>query len=504
MKVTVRSRNITALAGGLSLVAIAVTPVAGSVQSELAPLSVNTPSVVLFLLDDATVADIEQMPRVQALLVDKGASFTSNYSPDPLCCPARATLLTGQYPHNHGVLDNVAPLGGFTQFDDSRTIATYLNDDYRTGLFGKYLNDNNDLQYVPPGWDSFMTPAGTTYTYVDQTMNINGTLVDFPGTEGTVVYGDQVKSFIRDAHTAAEPFFAYVSFVAPHGGFPRNDYPDDIGSPWVSPQYRYTAARVLPDDPSIAEADMSDKPASTRELPQLRPDQLQIIAERSAQRIESLQSVDEQVASVVSELHSTGELDNTFIVFASDNGMMQGQHRIVKGKSTAYEPAAAVPLIIRGPGIARGTSYDGVTGLQDFTPTVLAMTGQTNDQPTARLDGINVLSLLDGTLSSGRPQLIEIAATSGLSDIQVEAGLNVSPSEANRLQSLAWRYRGIVTSNGWKYIELEQTGESELYNLNLDPFEQKNLASRAASATRLARMANRLHALRDCIGAQCR
>ncbi|MDQ3480680.1 MAG: sulfatase-like hydrolase/transferase, partial [Actinomycetota bacterium] len=166
----------------------------GSEELPDAPL-VTSPNVVLFLVDDATVADIEQMPSVQALVADQGVTFTRHYSPDPLCCPARATLLSGQYPHNHGVQDNVAPLGGFTAFDDSNTIATYLDDDYFTGLFGKYLNDNDSSLYVPPGWDSFKIPSSqTTYRFVGQTMNVNGKLVDFPRRQATAVYGRQTRA----------------------------------------------------------------------------------------------------------------------------------------------------------------------------------------------------------------------------------------------------------------------------------------------------------------------
>ncbi|MBA3265856.1 MAG: sulfatase-like hydrolase/transferase [Nocardioidaceae bacterium] len=228
-----KSRTLVlAVASTVALSIFVPMPTQSSGQSVPAMPAATAPNVVLFLIDDATVADVDQMPLVQALVADQGVTFNRNYSPDPLCCPARATLLAGQYPHNHGVQDNVAPLGGFSQFDDSSTIATHLDQTHLTGLFGKYLNDNDQPLYVPPGWDAFKIPTGeTTYRFVSQTMNVNGELVMFPGKQATAVYGRQTRTLMSNAHERTVPFFAYTSFVAPHRGSPHRDYPDDIDSP---------------------------------------------------------------------------------------------------------------------------------------------------------------------------------------------------------------------------------------------------------------------------------
>jgi|SRR4051812_45961807 arylsulfatase A-like enzyme len=148
------------------------------------------------------------MPNVQQLIADEGTTFERNYSPDPICCPARATILTGQYPHNHGVVDNVWPNGGFRAFDDSSTLATWLDPDYRTGLFGKYMNDNgSQREYVPPGWDDFKTPTRRdTYRHVAPNMWVNGRLRSFPYQDATALYARQARAFMSHAVGSAPPF----------------------------------------------------------------------------------------------------------------------------------------------------------------------------------------------------------------------------------------------------------------------------------------------------------
>ena len=130
------------------------------------------PNIVLVLVDDARYDDLTTMPQVRQLIGGAGVSFRNFYSPFPLCCPARATLLTGQYAHNHGVLGNFRPNGGFDEFRDGSTLATWLDPTYRTGLIGKYLNEYAP-PYQPPGWDEWTVPRGMyNYTgdpwYVDK------------------------------------------------------------------------------------------------------------------------------------------------------------------------------------------------------------------------------------------------------------------------------------------------------------------------------------------------
>ncbi len=459
------------------------------------------PNVVLFMLDDATAEDVEHMPNVQQLLADQGTTFTNHYAPYPLCCPARATLLTGQYPHNHQVLDNVAPLGGAMVFDDSNTIATYLTDDYRTAFIGKYMNDFDDLTYVPPGWDTWKVPVDGTYDFMRQTMSLNGTLREFEGYT-TTTYGQQARVFIDKS---AAPYFAVVSFVAPHRGTPHDDYPDDPDSPYVDVPYRGTYdGPSLPVDTSFNETDLSDKHASLSDRPLLTDDEIAYISERLAQRRESLRSVDDEVASIVEQVAAEGELDNTYFVLLSDNGQMQGQHRVVQGKSLPYEPSTRVPLIIRGPGFPAGRDFSDVTGLQDVTPTVLSMTRQWQDQPEAQIDGISLVNLLRGTAVNNRAEVIEAAEASGLTDVQIENGKEPGAAQAQQLSTVEWKWRGIVTGDRWKYVHFPRSGEFEMYNLNVDPFEEHNIYGDPAHARKQDRLAALYAAYRSCDGNECK
>src|SRR3954454_13524996 len=373
------------------------------------------------------------MPNVQQLIADEGTTFERNYSPDPICCPARATILTGQYPHNHGVVDNVWPNGGFRAFDDSSTLATWLDPDCQTGLFGKYLNDNaSQRSYVPPGWDVFKTPTRRdTYRYVAPDMWVNGRLRTFPYREATALYAQQARAFIGNAVEAGRPFFAYLALVAPHAGGPHDDYPDDPGSsPWVPPPYRDTEPRSLPSDPSVDEADVSDKPSYVRDRAPLTAEDLALIVERTAQDREALAGVDEEVGRLIDRVADLGALDDTYIVLASDNGYLNGQHRIQRGKASAYEPSAHVSLIVRGPGFPAGARYGRVTGLQDLAPTILGVAHER--APTAR-DGVSLQRLVHDPTPTDRPQLLEVPVTAKLSDNAVQHGARPTRAEVRRL-----------------------------------------------------------------------
>ena len=490
------------------LLATAVAAVALAVSSTSVGLPYagvqDRPNVVVFLVDDATVEDVEHMPNVASLLADRGTTFTRTYSPFPVCCPARATILTGLYPHNHGVLDNVAPLGGFSKFRDGETVATYLDGDYATAMIGKYLNDYDDVRYVPPGWDLFAAATdATAYNYVNQTMNINGELVSFRDTYTTNLYGRQARAFVDDS--APTSFLVYLAWVAPHKGTPHESATDPTASPFVAPEYQDTYTGPLrPEDASYNEADVSDKPADVRLLPRLTSAQIRVQQEKLAQRRESLRSVDDEVARVIRSVRRAGELHDTYFIFTSDNGQMQGQHRVPFGKSVVYEPSSRVPLVIRGPGFPAGSSYDGVTGLQDLTPTILDVT----DQPVARagrlFDGVSLLRLVNGSLETRRPQLIERAIRASLSDVQIAEGHEPSAARADQLRDGAWLSRALVTAGNWKYVHYVQTGEIEMYDLDADPDELHNLAGNPRYTERQGRLARLLEKYQSCHGLGCR
>ncbi len=491
-----RTRIIAAIAVAFTAAALASTGDAA------ARSSATHPNLVVFMVDDANVEDIVYMPQVLARLVDQGVTFADNYSPNPLCCPARVTTLTGRYSHNTGIVDNVAPLGGATAFDDSSNIATWLDPDYRTAFVGKYLNQYGDQPggntYVPPGWDYWkVPPTEWTYDYLGQHLNANGTMRDFTGIYSTTLYGNQARAFLGSGNP--DPFFLFTSFVAPHAGTPHEADDPPNGTPYVEPKYQNTyTGPLLPTDTSVNEADISDKRHSFQDTPLLSDEELADVSERLVQRRESLHSVDDQVARIMDKVAAIGEADDTYYIFVSDNGLFEGQHRIAGGKAQPYEADARVPLIIAGPGLPSGAVVTQVSGLQDIAPTVLSITNEWGSQRGASIDGMSLLPLANGG-TSPRTQLLEGAVTAHMTDREAsELGAHGS------LTTITWATRSIVTSHGWKYTTYPRTGEIELYHLTTDPFEEHNLGHDPHYDAIQASLADRLSKLKVCSGAGCR
>ena len=452
----------------------------------------DQPNIVVLLLDDATRADVAQMPAVQRLLADEGVTFTRNYTPFPHCCPARATILTGLYPHNHHVLDINPPYGGFGRFDDQHTIATYLDDDYRTGMVGKYMNKFDAASEVSPGWDFFQVPVRGVYHYLaQQQMSVDGSLADVAGYMPRV-HADQAMDFISSEPPGEQPWFAYLGWVAPHTGSP-SDRRREPASPYVVRRLRGSyAGERLPASAAYDERRVGDKRAAIRERPRITRKVERQIAYVRGQRRESLVAVDRKVAQLVDLVESRGELDDTYFVLTSDNGWMEGQHRIPSGKLQAYEESAGVPLIIRGPGFEPGTRYDGVTGLQDLVPTFLDLAGVPLPPGAPEPDGVSLRDLVSGDLVTDRPQVIEIAENSRTKGGRIA------------VDDPPWLAQGIVTPEGWKYVDYPGTGEVEMYSLRDDPDELRNLAGKTRWQAEELRLSAMLDAYRGCGGADCR
>src|SRR4051794_14229105 len=198
------------------------------------PAAAARPNVVVFETDDQTAGSLWAMPTVQRLLVDRGATFDNSFASYALCCPSRATFLTGQYAHNHGVFDNVLPWGGFPKLDHSNTLAVWLSGaGYRTILVGKYLNGygSRDPKEGPPGWTDWHALVGvSTYRYFGFTMNDGGVTTRYPRTAAyyqTDVLAGKAVSMVASAAHDPRPFFMWNTFVAPHFSFSKLPEPDD-------------------------------------------------------------------------------------------------------------------------------------------------------------------------------------------------------------------------------------------------------------------------------------
>src|SRR5262245_3724595 len=269
MAASTRWIALAALAAGLG----AVAALGGSAEGKSKVASAVRPNVVVLMTDDQTVESMRVMPNVKTLLADQGVTFDNSFVSYSLCCPSRATYLTGQYAHNHGVWGNAAPNGGYYKLDSTNTLPVWLSRaGYQTMHIGKYLNGygTRNAREVPPGWGLWYGSVDpTTYRYDTFTLNENGTTVNY-GTGvanyQTDVYARKAVSLIAGRAADPRPFFLSVAFLAPHAGGPRDpDDPAGQGTPSPAPRHRNLfRTQPLPTPPSFNEADVSDKPAAIR------------------------------------------------------------------------------------------------------------------------------------------------------------------------------------------------------------------------------------------------
>jgi N-acetylglucosamine-6-sulfatase len=455
----------------------------------LAPAAAEAkPNIVVLMTDDQTLASMAVMPKTVELLGDSGTTFTRSFAGYALCCPSRATLFTGQYAHNHGVLGNGLPTGGYSRLDKSNWLPLWLQAaGYRTMHVGKFLNGYGVVSpptEVPPGWSDWHgTVDPSTYSYYGYTVNENGVLRAYgaagePDFYSTDFFARRANELIAAAAPSRQPFFLSVAFVAPHSGRPAEpDDPRNHPTPAVAPRHaNFFARAALPLAPSWNEADMSDKPVAMQGRRPIGFARAAAIQEGYQQRLESLLAVDDAVASIVEGLRSAGELDDTLILFTSDNGFFHGEHRVPIGKLLAYEPSIRLPLLMRGPGVPAGTVRRQLVTNADLSPTVLDAAGARAGRAQ---DGRSLFGLFrDPGAQWGRELLIEGGTNQGLTFTALR------------------NYR-------WKYIE-HTTGEVELYDLERDPDELVSLHADPALAPLRAELATRLAALRGCAGSGCR
>jgi N-acetylglucosamine-6-sulfatase len=499
-------------------------PSAEGKQAENQKQEPKSPNVILILTDDLAVSDLNpralrHMPNLKSLLIDKGTTFDNAFVTNSLCCPSRATILRGQYTHNHEILSNEPPRGGFQKFrflgHENSTMATWVKEQgYRTAFFGKYLNGYNET-YVPPGWDEWYAVTGN---YLSHTFNENGHLVSYEPESyyETDVMSDKASDYItRTAgadppfFTADRPFLMWIGTKAPHQ--PASPAPrDDDSYPAIS----------LPHPPSFDEKDVSDKPDWISDNPPLSLEQKRYMEELYRKRLQSMLAVDDMIGDLVGALHDSGELDNTYIVFTSDNGFHLGQHRLGAGKWTPYEEDIRIPLIVRGPGVPEGETLHHMVLNNDLAPTFADLAGA---EPPSFVDGRSLVPLLtdDPTpLEDWRQRFVieSVAERSGvphppfITESTVVPLLTGDPlpgnwrrtSAASAQSSEEWGrpWLKALRTNNYLYVDYK-TGEHELYNLRKDPHELNNMYATAPPEI-THRLEAQLDALRQCSAAECR
>ena len=468
-----------ALAGCLLALAPGGASAAGSHQrARAAP---QRPNIVVVMSDDQTVASVATQGHVVDQIGHAGATFANNFVNYSLCCPSRATFLTGLYAHNHHVLGNAPPKGGFDRFervDGNNDLPLWLQSaGYRTGAIGKYLNGYglSNPTLVPPGWSEWDVVVGIVDFYGYQ-LNENGTLVGFgsdPSDYVDDVITGRAVGFIDRNAPRRRPFFLYVGYKAPHGGGPHPTGSRCANGPPEPPPRHFGqfAGTPLPEPPNFNEADVSDKPRFVQNSPLLTPQRIDAEQTLYQCELESLQGVNDGVNQIMGALRSSRELKNTYVIYTSDNGFLHGEHRIYTGKVKVYEPSIRVPLLMRGPGIRHGITVRDLTINADLAPTIAELA-----QARARrvMNGMSIISdTQHPDRELGRRLLIE--------------GNNFDAIRTAR----------------YKFVQYDD-GEQELYDEQLDPYELQNQITNPAYAPVASILASELSHLRDCVQAGCR
>lgn len=483
----------------IRLFAALLVLIASTTASEAAP------NIVVIMTDDQEdTGSLAYMPKLRALIAEQGVTFTNSFVDCPLCAPSRASFFTGQAAHNHGIkANNPLDEGGWAGFKakEADALPVWLKQaGYKTALLGKYLNRygqqstwgawlgwagnlvnvqfkgvtiGNPPDWVPPGWDLWYAFTGSRARYFDYQVNENGTILEF-GNRSTDYSTDVLKQravrFIIDQSGKPDPFFMLIATKAVH----------DEGQEAVpAPQYANMFEDIsLPMGPSFNkknEKEVSNKSLKARPIHGVTLTQL---TKSYRAELQSLQSVDDLVASVVDALKETGKLDDTVIIYTSDNGFMYGEHRLI-GKSSAYEESIKVPLLMRGPGIPKNETRSELVNNLDVVATIAELTGAT---PRLVVDGRSLTTLLAN------------ANTPWRSAILLE-------SPVSHVQKPRARFTGVRTATR-KYVKYDN-GFEELFDLEADPNEIHNGVANPTYAGDLAMLRGLDDRLKTCAGPSC-
>jgi N-acetylglucosamine-6-sulfatase len=471
----------------VGVVAVAVAALAWGSDATREPASAATggaaarPNVVFVLTDDLSWNLVKYMPNVQRLR-RRGLTFNRYVVTDSLCCPSRSSIFTGRFPHNTGVFTNGGNDGGYQFFRnrgwEGQTFGAALQPlGYRTAMMGKYLNGYLPRNGVPPGWTTW-NGAGNGYGEFNYNLNENGRIVHYGRTPSdylTDVVAAKGSAFIDAAATARQPFALEIATFAPHG--PATPAPRDASL--------FPGARV-PRGGAFDRANVKPPKWLGPRAP-LTAGQIASLDALYRKRLQSIQAVDDLVGRLQSTLRGRGLLDNTYIVFSSDNGFHMGDHRLLQGKMTAFDTDIRVPLIVAGPGVPHGAANGRLVQNTDLHPTFAQLAGGT---PAPGVDGRSLVPLLKGKrVAKWRSAaLIEHHGpdTNGADpDMPVPGSGNPTSYEAIRLANAVYvEYRG---------------GDREYYRIDRDPNERVNVYSKLSRKDR-ARLSARVAAFAKCQG----
>jgi arylsulfatase A-like enzyme len=448
----------------------------------------NKPNIVVILTDDQTDhmitgRDAAGRPFMPFLMskAPLARRFDTAIFSQSLCCPSRTSLLTGMYPQNHGVLNNTGENGGYYRYLanglDQKSWAKTLLPEYYTGVFGKFLNGYTDPASVPRGWLRWYAIYAGAANMFNWSASHNGKAVTYRGstdtTYSTNVLANLVSTTIKQQATQQKPFAFLFSPIAPHlPAIPAKEFTGLYANEPFAPGLK----------PSFNEADVADKPGYVRAIARLSSEQRGALERKWRRMLESGRSIDKAIKTIWQALEASGQLANTYIIFASDNGYLWGEHRLMH-KVAPYRESIKSTMLIWGSGVVPGIDHRIVTNA-DLMPTFMEIAGKPIPE---WVDGRSLLPLLHGGGPAWRQQLL----VHGIPPIDREDGaLDTTGSD---FLAIATRW--------WTFVRY--SGETEFYDLRTDPYELSNAAASLAPAV-VSGMLQRIDELYACAGVACK
>ena len=443
------------------------------------------PHILLVLTDDQDVDSLSQTPNVRSRLVERGTTFRHAFATTSLCCPSRASILRGQYAHNHRVWTNHYPDGGFERFrelgHEDSTVATWLDEaGYQTAYMGKYLNEYGSYKepttHIPPGWDRWVGyEGGPNLQMANGAFKVNDqgkiVTIDTDTEMDTDYLARKAEAFIRN-RTTGSPWFLVVATNAPHGPFLASERNDGT-----------YAGRTMPRTSNFNEGAVSDKASVWRDNPRLTnecspdyrdrrgPQCLREVDKIWRDRAEALRDVDDMVARLDRALKDKGFTRNTNVVYTSDNGFGMYENR-VHSKGAPYERSQGVPFVVRGPGVTHGYIDERLVANIDLAPTFARWA---RARAPDFVDGRSFAPLLGDPDAPWRTRL--------LFEFRYDR----------------YHYNAVRTDPNRVYVEYPLTNETEYYDLRTDPYQLDGKAEKPP-----LELKDKLEDLVDCSGEGCR
>ncbi|KAI4731848.1 Arylsulphatase [Aureobasidium sp. EXF-10728] len=501
----------------LAPIAAACASVIGvSAQQQVLGQQSSPPNIVFVLTDDQDVhlSSLEYMPLVKKHLIDKGTYYDKHYCTTAVCCPARVTLMTGKAAHNTNITDVNPPYGGYPKFVKQGFNSAYLpvwlqeagyNVYYTGKLFNAHNVDNYNTPY-PAGFtshDFLLDPY--TYNYMNSSFQHN---TDPPqsheGEYVTDVLAQKAYGLLDEAVEAKKPFFLMIAPSAPHADIQNNSGLLTFDAPVSAPRHAHLFKDIKVPRTANFNPEVPSGANWIRLLERQNTTNVDWNDHFYRQRLRALQAVDELVDTLFSRLESHGLLNNTYIIYSSDNGFHIGNHRMQPGKSTGCEEDINIPLIIRGPNVPINQSTQLVTSHTDIAATIFSL-----------LD-IPLREDFDGAPIPVTHRTIEAEENKRREHVQIEYwGFAGGEGIYDRRLHQNNTFKGIRTvAEGYNlYYQVWCTNEHELYDMRSDQGQMHNLLEGDAkvdsvSGYSLEKVVQRLDALlmvqKSCRGKDCR